>query len=77
MSDNRDTKAPSLDNDLLCGADEIAGFIYGDPNKRRKVYHLGSGTKSKNRPPLFRMGNVLCARRSTLLRWIAAQEEAA
>ena len=50
--------------DLLDGADEIAEFLFGDRNKRRKVYHLASESKG-NRIPIFRMGNTICARRST------------
>jgi hypothetical protein len=56
--------------DLLRGADEIAEFIFGDRSHRRKVYYLAEYT----RLPLFRLGSVLCARRSVLLDWIARQE---
>ena len=64
-----------LRDDLLEGADEISKFMFGDRSKRRRVYHLASGTK--NPIPTFKMGSVICARRSTLLRWIAEQEKAA
>ena len=59
-----------LADDLLRGADEIAEFIFGDRRSRRKVYYLAECTKL----PVFRLGSVLCARRSVLLKWIAGQE---
>ena len=64
------TETIPLSNDLLKGADQIAAFIYGDPRERRKVYHLAE----KTRLPVFRLGAVLCARKSVLLAWIAEQE---
>ena len=60
-------------NDLLCGADEIAGFLFGPNGSRRKVYYLAACT----RIPVFRLGTKLCARRSVLLGWIAGQENRA
>src|ERR1700685_4575000 len=61
-----------LADDLLCGAVQIGEFIFGPgkKNSRRKVYYLAECTKL----PVFRLGSVLCARRSVLLRWIAGQE---
>ncbi len=59
--------------DLLRGADAIADFVYGDPALRRRIYHLAE----RKQLPVFRLGAVLCARRSVLLRWIAAQESEA
>ena len=59
-----------LADDLLRGADEIAEFIFGTPGCRRKVYYLAECS----RLPVFRLGSVLCARRSVLLNWIAGQE---
>ena len=64
-----DTTHPLAD-DLLRGADEIAEFIFGERASRRKVYYLAECT----RIPVFRLGSVLCARRSVLLNWISAQE---
>lgn len=64
------TAEPCLADDLLRGADEIAEFILGDPRQRRKVYHMAE----TSRLPTFRLGSMLCARKSTLLRWIAEQE---
>jgi hypothetical protein len=62
--------APDFASDLLRGADEIAEFLFGDPGQRRKVYHLAE----HSRLPVFRLGSVLHARRSTLLEYIAQQE---
>lgn len=59
-----------LAEDLLRGADEIAEFIFGERGSRRKVYYLAECT----RLPVFRLGSVLCARRSVLLSWISGQE---
>jgi len=63
-----------LADDLLRGADEIAEFIFGKSKSgRRKVYYLAECT----RLPVFRLGSVLCARRSVLLKWISGQESRA
>ena len=63
---------PSLGDDLLRGADAIAEFLFGDRTQRRKVYYLtGEATV---RMPHFRLGAIICARRSTLLRWIENHE---
>lgn len=59
-----------LADDLLRGAEYIAEFIFGDRRQRRKIYHMVE-TQSL---PTFRLGGILCARKSTLLRWIAEQE---
>jgi|GEM_PF-3407832 len=67
MNGNTDT---GLGSDLLRGADSIAEFLYGAPGGRRKVYYLAA----HSRLPVFRLGSVLCARRSVLLQWIEAQE---
>ncbi len=60
-----------LSEDLLVGADAIAEFIFGDSSKRRQVYHLAQTSQL----PIFKIGASLCARCSTLLSWIQAQEE--
>jgi hypothetical protein len=57
----------------LRGAEQIAEFVYGSPRERRKIYHL----VETSRLPVFRLGAALCARKSTLLTWIDAQEVAA
>ncbi len=59
-----------LAGDLLRGADEIAEFIFGKRGGRRKIYYLAETSHL----PVFRLGAVLCARRSVLLRWISGQE---
>ena len=59
-----------LAGDVLCGADEIAEFIFGDRGNRRKIYYLCECT----RLPVFRLGSVLCARKSVLHQWISGQE---
>jgi hypothetical protein len=69
-----DNTSHELADDLLRGADEIAKFIFGEKRgNRRKVYYLAECT----RLPVFRLGSVLCARRSVLLSWIAGQENSA
>ncbi len=62
----------TLCDDLLRGADQIAKFIFGDAKHRRKVYYL-TGEAAKGLPH-FKIGSVICARKSTLMNWIAAQE---
>jgi hypothetical protein len=62
----------SLGDDLLRGAGAIAQFLFGDRRQRRKVYYLtGEATV---RMPHFRLGAIICARKSTLLRWIEDHE---
>ena len=56
--------------DILEGAGDIAAYIYGDREKRRRVYHAVANAGL----PVFRIGSLICARRSTLVRWIADQE---
>lgn len=66
------TAAPGLGDDLLRGADAIAEFLFCDRRQRRKVYYLtGEG---RVQLPHFRLGTTICARKSTLLRWIEAAE---
>ena len=65
---------PTLAEDLLRGADAIALYVFGDVNERRKVYYYAS--EAKVRMPTFRMGNVICARKSKLIEWIERQEAA-
>ena len=59
-----------LADDMLRGADEIAAFIFGERGSRRKIYYL----VECSRLPVFRLGSVLCARKSVLLGWISGQE---
>jgi hypothetical protein len=53
--------------DLLTGAEAIAAFMRVKP---RRVYHL----VETQQLPVFRLGATLCARRSTLVRWIESME---
>lgn len=57
-------------NDLLRGAAAIAGELLGDADKRRTIYHLVATTKI----PVFRLGTMICARRTVLRKWISDQE---
>lgn len=61
----------ALADDVLRGAEAIADFLFGDASQRRKVYHLAE----TSRLPIFRLGSVLCARRTVLLQWINEQEQ--
>lgn len=60
--------AATLGDDLLRGAEEIAAYVFGDPRLRRRVYHLTGDARM--RMPHFRIGAIICARKSTLKRWI-------
>ena len=66
---------PALSDDLLTGAASIAKYVFGSdaPSYRRKIYHL-SDPSHPDRLPVFRMGNQICARKSTLLRNVAQRE---
>lgn len=59
-----------LAGDILYGADEIAVFLFEHRRLRRRVYNL----VEQNALPVFRIGANICARKSILLAWIAAQE---
>ena len=63
----------TLADDILRGANQIAEFLYGNRSERRKIYHLAE----KSRLPVFRLGSVLCARKSRLTEWIEEQENRA
>ena len=67
MNDND----PDFAEDLLRGADEIAKFLFDDPNMRRKVYHLVATSNL----PVFKLGSMICARKSVLLEWVRRQEQ--
>ena len=67
----------SLGDDLLLGATPIGNFMFGedDPKKaERRVYHLASEVPPEDRPPIFRIGNLLAARKSRLLAWVEERE---
>jgi hypothetical protein len=69
---------PELAEDLFRGANAIAAFIFGKAqsdrstpqSNRRKIYYLAE----TSRLPVFRLGTVLCARKSVLLNWISGRE---
>lgn len=67
-----ETVPGQLAGDLLEGADAIAEFLFGSREHRSKVYYL----RRRSRLPLFRLGSVLCARKSILMKHIHGQEEA-
>jgi hypothetical protein len=56
--------------DMLRGADELAEFLFGAKAHRRKVYHLAATSNL----PVFKLGSMICGRKSILLRWIETQE---
>ncbi|MCP3476697.1 DNA-binding protein [Bradyrhizobium sp. CCGUVB1N3] len=64
-----------LGDDMLEGARAITKFLYKKVTQRRlrKVYYLAQ----KSNLPIFRLGSVLHARRSELLKFITSQEERA
>jgi hypothetical protein len=66
------SQAASLElaDDLLVGAAAIAIFLFGDAKYRRRVFYLAE----KKRLPIFRLHSQLCARKSTLIKWIEDQE---
>ena len=61
---------PEFARDMLRGADEVAEFLYGSKELRRKVYHLASTSNL----PIFKLGSMICARKSVLIAWVRAQE---
>lgn len=60
----------NISSDTLYGAAAVAQFM-GLP--RRAVYHAVAA----GRLPVFRIGETVAARKSTLVAWIADQEAAA
>jgi hypothetical protein len=44
--------------------------MFGDPRYARRVYHICS----TSRLPHFKLGALLCARKSKLIEWIESQE---
>lgn len=67
----------SIGDDLMRGADELRVFIFGDAederqaeSDRRSVYHLAA----KGELGLFKLGGVLCGRKSTILAHLAQLE---
>lgn len=68
-----ESESAALADDILRGADQIAQYLFGDGRQRRKIYHLAE----TSRIPVFRLGSLLCARKTTLHAWIAEQESRA
>lgn len=62
--------SPHFASDLLRGAAAIAEFLFGSPKHRRKVFHL----VETSRLPTFKLGSMICARKSVLMAWIVEQE---
>jgi hypothetical protein len=67
---SRSEGAAHLSGDILYGAEAIALFIYGKAGFRRTVYNL----IQQKALPHFKLGAILCARKSILLKWIEEQE---
>jgi hypothetical protein len=60
----------SLSDDLLEGAEAIAQFLYGDTGKKKRVYYL----VRHGELPVFRLGEVIHARKSVLCDFILKRE---
>ena len=59
---------PQLSDDLIYGAEAIADFL---GMARRQVYHAAA----QDHLPIFRIGSMLCCRKSTLANWIVEREQ--
>ena len=70
-------ESTQISDDILVGAGEISEFLFGNEKKRRRVYNLADSTQGSDKIPCFRMGALLCARKSTLRQWILDRESAA
>jgi hypothetical protein len=70
---SRDAIEPPLADDLLTGAAAIARFVFGDESERRRVYWLAD----TGHLPVFRIGSILCARKSSILKAVELHERAA
>lgn len=57
--------------DVMKGAAAIAAFLFGESGRRREVYYLVERASL----PVFKLGAMICARRSTLEGWIKGQEQ--
>jgi hypothetical protein len=62
----------AVNDDMLCGAEAIAEYLFGDVGQTHKVYHLAA----TGGIPTFKMGAIVCLRKSTFLAWVEAQETA-
>ena len=70
-------RSGELAEDLLRGAEAIATFIFGEADSakkaeanRRRTYHA----ISKGQIPTFRIGSIIHARKSSILKSIEKQE---
>jgi hypothetical protein len=63
---------PSLADDLLRGAEDIAEFLFGSKGERRRVYWL----IERGQLPVFKLGETWFARKSSLISAIEAREQA-
>lgn len=61
--------SPDLSRDLLVGADVIADYL---GVRKRQIYHAAE----RNYLPLFRFGALICARKSTLTKWVEELDRA-
>jgi hypothetical protein len=57
-------------DDMIRGAGQLAHFLFGSPRLRRKAYHLVATSNL----PVFKLGSMICARKSVLLKWVHDQE---
>jgi len=65
------TPQVTINEDLIEGAENIVAFMFGDRKSRQAVYALARKTDV----PVFKMGRKLFARRSSLVAWLAEQEQ--
>ena len=72
VTNNPGADTMTIGDDLLHGAEAIAVFVFGSAKHRRKVYYYASDARV--RMPVFRIGNVICARKSKLMEWVEVQE---
>lgn len=64
---NRNSARPQ---DILKGAAAISNYLFGTAKRRREIYYLSE----RSCLPVFKLGAMICARRSTLETWIKDQE---
>lgn len=68
----------TLAGDLMTGAAQIAKFLWGGDGSReqRRVYYLADPARGPNRLPTFRMGSMICGRKSSFKAWMSERESA-
>ncbi|HEX3666190.1 MAG TPA: hypothetical protein VHU23_13280 [Rhizomicrobium sp.] len=66
-------------DDLIEGAKAISKFVYGNEKKAKRIYEMVERAKDEGAKilPVFKMGRIICARKSSLLAAIAEMEKAA